>query len=149
MASSTGNTSCFPYSLVLTTNVNQLVSYKVKSLHLSLGPSITSVNVVRPPPPSRSGFKDVNVDGDIVGIWRLVERRLGRNRKWKNLLNPMMWAAGASMVFIVKVDERVVGVEEMRRFRDHIDGHNKHVVRLGENILRVRVDDDEKMYRIL
>ena len=63
----------------------------------------------------------------------------------KNLLKPMMWAAGASMVFVVKVDEAVVGTEKMRRFRDHIDGHNKHVVRLGEKIMEV---DDGKQYRV-
>ena len=60
----------------------------------------------------------------------------------------MMWAAGASVVFIIKVDEAIVGVEEMRRFRDHIDGHNKQVVRLGEKILRVEDEDQEKTFRI-
>ena len=114
------------------TDTNELVSYRVKSLYLSLGPSNLAVNVIPP-----------KMDNGIGVLDRLGQTLLG-NRE-TNLLNPMMWAAGASMVFMVKVDEDVVGVEEMRRFRDHIDGHNKHVVRLGEKLLRV---DGEKTYRV-
>ena len=50
------------------------------------------------------------------------------------------------MVFVVKVDEAIVGSKAMRRFRDHIDGHNKHVVRLGEKILQV--DGGKQQFRV-
>ena len=110
----------------------KLVSFRVKSLYLSLGPSNLSVDVI---PPS------INKGGNGGNLLEKVEESVNKT----NLLNPMMWAAGASMVFVVKVDEAIVGSEAMRRFRDHIDGHNKHVVRLGEKTLRV---DGGKEFRL-
>ena len=109
----------------------QLLSIPVKSLHLSLGPSNMAVNVV---PPKGQGATD--------GLFR---RLFGPADSPTNLLQPMMWAAGASMVFLVKVDEQAVQPDQMRKFRDHIDGHNKHVVRLGEKRLVV---DGQKAYRV-
>ena len=48
-----------------------------------------------------------------------------------------MWAAGASVAFLVKVDETIIKPGAMRRFRDHLCGRNKHLVRLGEKRLLV------------
>ena len=111
---------------------HQLLSFPVKSLHLSLGPSNMAVNVIPP--------KTLGAAG---GFFR---RLFGASADSPtNLLQPMMWAAGASMVFLVKVDEDAVQPDKMRKFRDHIDGHNKHVVRLGEKRLVV---DGQKAYRV-
>ena len=107
-----------------------LVSFRVKSLYLSLGPSNLSVDVIPPAAGGNGG-----------SLFERLEESVNKT----NLLSPMMWAAGASMVFVVKVDEAIVGSEAMRRFRDHIDGHNKHVVRLGEKTLRV---DGGKQFRV-
>ena len=49
----------------------------------------------------------------------------------------------ASIVFMVRVDCSKVPDEGLRCFRDHIDGHNKHIIRLGEK----DVYFGEKKYR--
>ena len=49
----------------------------------------------------------------------------------------MMWAAASSIVFLVKVDRSKIGESTIAKFRDHIDGYNKHIVRLGEKELVV------------
>ena len=54
-----------------------------------------------------------------------------------NLLQHMMWAAGSSIVFMVKIDRSLVADASIAKFRDHIDAHNKHIVRLGEKELVV------------
>ena len=50
----------------------------------------------------------------------------------KNLLQHVMWASGSSVVLMVKVDKEKVAEHKMMKFRDHIDAHNKHLVRLAE-----------------
>ena len=82
----------------------------VKSLYLSLGPSMRSMKVVNPQNPSQ-----------LSG----------------NLLQHIMWAAGSSIVFMVKIDKSLVDNASIAKFRDHIDAHNKHIVRLGEKDLHV------------
>ena len=54
-----------------------------------------------------------------------------------NLLKHVMWAAGASFVFLVKIDHGKVDKRVITKFRDHIDAHNKHIVCLGEKTLFV------------
>ena len=82
----------------------------VKSLYLSLGPSMQNLKVLTPHKASPDSG---------------------------NLLNHTMWAAGSSIVFIVKIDKSKVGDSTIAKFRDHIDAHNKHIVRLGERDLQV------------
>ena len=48
-----------------------------------------------------------------------------------------MWAAGSSIVFMVRVDNSLVPDEKLARFRDYIDGHNKHIIRLGEKSVTI------------
>ena len=50
----------------------------------------------------------------------------------KNLLQHMMWASGSSIILMVKIDKEKVAEHKMVKFRDHIDAHNKHLVRLAE-----------------
>ena len=47
----------------------------------------------------------------------------------------VMWASGSSIVFMVKIDKSKVASSTIANFRDHIDAHNKHIVRLGEREL--------------
>ena len=54
-----------------------------------------------------------------------------------NLLQHVMWAAGSSFVFLVKIDKSKVDSKAITKFRDHIDAHNKHIVCLGEKTLFV------------
>jgi len=89
----------------------------VKSLYLSLGPSMRSMKVANP-----------NNPGQLSG----------------NLLQHIMWAAGSSIVFMVKIDKSLVDSASIAKFRDHIDAHNKHIVRLGEK----EVDVDGKMFSL-
>ena len=89
----------------------------VKSLYLSLGPSMRSMRVVNP-----------NNPGQLSG----------------NLLQHIMWAAGSSIVFMVKIDKSLVDSSSIAKFRDHIDAHNKHIVRLGEK----EVEVDGKMFSL-
>ena len=72
---------------------SQLLSIPVKSLYLSLGPSNMAVNVIPP--------RSLGTAGG------LLRRLFGLADGPTNLLQPMMWAAAASMVFLVKVDEAV------------------------------------------
>jgi len=89
----------------------------VKSLYMSLGPSMRSMKVLTP----NSLFADSG-----------------------NLLNHIMWASGSSIVFMVKIDKTMVAENQIAKFRDHIDAHNKHIVRLGEKELIV----DGKSYTV-
>merc|ERR1711881_827765 len=75
-----------------------------RSLQISLGPSMRRLQV-----------KDG--DGEIVE---------------SNMLKKMMWASGSSNILMVKVDPSKVPSEHLTKFRDHVDAHNKHIVRLGE-----------------
>ena len=52
-------------------------------------------------------------------------------------MQKMMWASASSMVFMVRVDLDKVDERGMRCFRDYIDGHNKHIIRLAEKDVRV------------
>ena len=61
-----------------------------------------------------------------------------------NLLHHIMWASGASFVFLVKIDRSKVDEFAITKFRDHIDAHNKHIVRLGEKEVLV----DRKQYSV-
>ena len=89
----------------------------VKSLYLSLGPSMRNLKVLTP--------HKARPDSG-------------------NLLNHTMWAAGSSIVFIVKIDRSKVEDSTIAKFRDHIDAHNKHIVRLGERELLV----DGKLFTV-
>ena len=82
----------------------------VKSLYLSLGPSMRTMKVVNPGNPTKQSG---------------------------NLLHRIMWASGFSIVFLVKIDRSKVPEFTITKFRDHIDAHNKHIVRLGEKELLV------------
>ena len=90
------------------TGVEKVIS--VKSLYLSLGPSMRTLKVLTP--------HRANPDSG-------------------NLINHIMWAAGSSIVFMVKIDKNLVAESTITKFRDHIDAHNKHIVRLGERELHV------------
>ena len=63
--------------------------------------------------------------------------------KGRNLMQKMMWASASSIVFMVRVDCTKVGDKGMRCFRDYIDGHNKHIIRLAEKDVYV----GEKRYK--
>ena len=65
----------------------------VKSLYMSLGPSMRSMKVLTP----NSLFADSG-----------------------NLLNHIMWAYGSSIVFMVKIDKTKVAENQIAKFRDHI-----------------------------
>lgn len=84
------------------TSSGESATTPVRTLHLSLGPSVRSMRVVGP---SGAG---------------------------PNIMEPMMWASGVSSVLLVKVDKSVVPPRALTKFRDHIDAHNKHIVRLAE-----------------
>jgi len=86
----------------------------INSLYLSLGPSMKSLTVNLPPHLESLGTK---LQSSFGGA---------------NLMGQMMWASAASIVFLVRVDCSKVPEKGLRCFRDHIDGHNKHIIRLGE-----------------
>ena len=48
------------------------------------------------------------------------------------VLPQVMWASGCTSVLMVKVDKEKVPAENFAKFRDHVDAHNKHIVRLAE-----------------
>ena len=87
----------------------------VNSLYLSLGPSMKSM---------------------------VIDPAAARGT-CRNLMQKMMWASASSMVFMVRVDLDKVAERGMRCFRDYIDGHNKHIIRLAEKDVRV----GEKRYK--
>jgi len=89
----------------------------VKSLHLSLGPSMRNLKVVVP---QNQG----NPLTSQVRNWM--------DRLRPNMMKKIMWASGSSIVFMVKIDKTKIPASKMTKFRDHTDAHNKHVVRLGE-----------------
>ena len=49
----------------------------------------------------------------------------------QNLIGKIMWASASSIVFMVRADMTIVKESHLRCLRDHIDGHNKHIVRYG------------------
>lgn len=87
----------------------------IKSLYLSLGPSMRKLNII-------SEYSN----------------------KVKNILQHIMWASGSSIVLLVQIDKDKVPDHKMIKFRDHIDAHNKHLVRLGER----EVVTDDKKYQV-
>jgi len=84
---------------------------KVNSLYVSLGPSMKNMKVETP------------TDGHNALMLKSFAN---------NLVGKMMWASAASIVFMVRVDKSKVKDENLTCLRDHIDGHNKHIVRLAE-----------------
>jgi len=58
-----------------------------------------------------------------------------------NLVGKMMWASASSIVFMVRVDKSKVNDESLTCLRDHIDGHNKHIVRLAEKDVTIGSKD--------
>ena len=61
-----------------------------------------------------------------------------------NILHDMIWASGASIVFLVKLDMAKVSECSLKKFRDHIDAGNNHIIRLAEREL----ETDNKVFRI-
>lgn len=64
----------------------------------------------------------------------------------ENILTHTMFAAGASTVFMVKIDESKIDAKNMLKFRDNIDMKNNHIVRLGERV--VKDSKTDKTYRM-
>ena len=62
-----------------------------------------------------------------------------------NLMQKMMYASGATIVYMVRVDMSKVDNARLKGFRDYIDGHNKHNVRLEE--IDVRVEGTTQNYK--
>jgi len=95
-------------------NTGEIQETGVKSLYLSLGPSMRSMTV--------------NVPPELAPLKTHLQNMFGGG----NLIGQIMHASAASIVFMVRVDMSKVPEEGLRCFRDHIDGHNKHIIRLGE-----------------
>jgi len=95
-------------------------STAINSLYLSLGPSMKSMKVKLP-------LQYASLSTKLNGIF-------GGN----NLIGKIMWASASSIVFMVRVDCSLVGDESLRCLRDHIDGHNKHIIRLAEKDVTIR-----------
>ena len=123
---------------------NKLYSTPVKSLYLSLGPSMNNLRVIQPNYSMSKHFFDVikaklgsseTVDKTILyspTFASLIQHAGNILQENKNLMEKIMHAAGASISILVKVDKSLVPESKMARFRDHIDSHNKHIVRLAE-----------------
>ena len=117
----------------------ELQSTSVNSLYLSLGPSMKSMQI--------------NVPPEMLPMMTKIQNMLG----FGNMIGQIMWASAgesnfsvstyssvfseskyflkhylASIVFMVRVDTSKVPEEGLRCLRDHIDGHNKHIIRLAE-----------------
>ena len=119
-------------------------STPVNSLYLSLGPSMRNLRVVQPNYSMSKHFFDVikaklgiseTVDKTILyspTFASLRQHATNILQQNKNLMNKIMYASGASLCILIKVDKSIVPESKMTRFRDHIDSHNKHVVRLAE-----------------
>ena len=58
-------------------------------------------------------------------------------------MSKMMWASASSIVFVVRVDCAKIDDKGLRCFRDYIDGHNKHIIRLAEKDVQI----GEKKYK--
>lgn len=95
-------------------HTGELHSTAINSLYLSLGPSMKSLSV--------------NIPSHLSSLGGRLKNIFGGN----NLIGQMMWASASSIVFMVRVDCSLVSDENLRCFRDHIDGHNKHIIRLAE-----------------
>ena len=63
----------------------------------------------------------------------------------KNLIGQIMHASASSIVFMVRVDLTKVKDENLTCLRDHIDGHNKHNIRLEEK--DVPIEGTDKNYK--
>jgi len=130
------------------TSTGEIQTVGVNSLYLSLGPSMKKLEVNLPANynPAKLGlnsfknslgFRTESQDTHyfnfmkptLTSMMQYLSSRIGSG---VNMLNKMMLASGSSMVFMVRVDKAAVQDERLRRFRDYIDGHNKHIIRLGE-----------------
>merc|ERR1719204_3049317 len=130
------------------TVTGEIQTIGVNSLYLSLGPSMKKLEVNLPANynPAKLGlnsfknslgFRTESKDTQyfnfmkptLMSIAQYISSRVGSG---VNMLNKMMLAAGSSMVFMVRVEKAKVADDRLRRFRDYIDGHNKHIIRLGE-----------------
>ena len=120
----------------------------VNELFMSLGPSARQVMVKQPNYSLWQHFLDV-VKGissnenttepgaaiyppTIRSFLQHVVNKTEAFLSMGNLLPKMIWAAGGTSVLMVKVDLDKVGVDKLPKFRDHLDKHNRHFVRLGE-----------------
>jgi len=105
----TNDDDCRVTRIVLRDDNGRDLTLPVRSLFLSLGPSMRSLQI-----------QDEN------GII-----------KENNLLETMMHASGLSSILMIKVDPEKISPEGITKFRDHIDAHNKHIVRLMEKTVTV------------
>jgi len=97
------------------TKTGEIQSTAINSLYLSLGPSMKSLKVNIPP--------------EYLSLGARLKNIFGINQ---NLIGQIMWASASSIVFMVRVDCSKIDDEGLRCLRDHIDGHNKHIIRLAE-----------------
>ncbi|ESO92648.1 hypothetical protein LOTGIDRAFT_233083 [Lottia gigantea] len=130
------------------TESGEIKTTPVNTLYLSLGPSMKRLEVCQP---SENQLKDIlNTSDSIASPNPLVPSKISKSLnkiKSQNLLKKMMHASGMSIVFIVRVDKAIVPESKMTRFRDHIDGHNKHIVRLSEK--QVHIGEKTYQYFVL
>ncbi|KAL5258941.1 hypothetical protein ACHWQZ_G009420 [Mnemiopsis leidyi] len=97
----------------------------VKTLHLSLGPSMTKLIVKNNQSSMFSKF--------------------GKFLKQDNLMSKMMLATGSSMVFIVKIDKSLVKESKITKFRDDFRSGNRHWRMMGER----EVETGGKLYHVM
>ena len=97
----------------------------VKTLHLSLGPSMTRL-IVKP-----------NQDSIFSKMCSFL--------KQDNLMSKMMLATGSSMVFIVKMDKSMVKESAITKFRDDFRSGNRHWRMMGER----EVEIGGKLYHVM
>jgi len=108
------------------TETGKLEETKVNSIYLSLGPSMKTMTIENPKNGNNS----------------LLLQKFA-----KNLIGQMMHASASSIVFMVRVDKSKVKDENLTCLRDHIDGHNKHIVRLAEK--DVTIGNKEYTYFVM
>merc|ERR1719323_113230 len=70
----------------------------------------------------------INAPPEMLPMTTKIQNMLG----FGNMIGQIMWASASSIVFMVRVDTSKVPEEGLRCMRDHIDGHNKHIIRLAE-----------------
>ncbi|XP_066931008.1 uncharacterized protein [Clytia hemisphaerica] len=93
------------------TKTKEFITRNVKSLYLSLGPSMSQLKVL---PPSED---------------RTLMNSLFQS---SNLLKTMLPMAGGTCTFLVKVDMSIIPESKLESFRTHLTGVSLHIVRLGE-----------------
>ena len=122
---------------------NKQYTTPVNSLFLSLGPSMRKLRVVPPKYSLPAHLIDVvrtqlgdssSANNTMVypPTFASLLRHATNNMQSSNLMQKVMLASGVSASILVKVDKSIVPESHMRKFRDHIDSHNKHIVRLAE-----------------